>query len=195
MTLGVRARVQATRLCEELRQEQDRSSHLEKIKKNQEQNLRDLTLKLEEAEQQALKAGKRTIQKLETRVRERHHTTPPYTDTRPLIHLIHHLPSPSSSCQIKELENELDQEQKRHTETVKNLRKGERRLKELIFQTEEDHKTNQRMQELVEKLQNKLKSYKRQIEDAVSRGVVALDFKLQEYSNSISQYQYSSTAQ
>ncbi|XP_033500115.1 myosin-16-like [Epinephelus lanceolatus] len=124
----------ATRLCEELRQEQDRSSHLEKIKKNQEQNIRDLTLRLEEAEQQALKAGKRAIQKLETR--------------------------------IKELENDLDQEQKRHMETVKNLRKGERRLKELIFQTEEDHKTNQRMQELVEKLQNKLKSYKRQIEDA-----------------------------
>ncbi|XP_049924440.1 myosin-16-like [Epinephelus moara] len=124
----------ATRLCEELRQEQDRSSHLEKIKKNQEQNIRDLTLRLEEAEQQALKAGKRAIQKLETR--------------------------------IKELENNLDQEQKRHMETVKNLRKGERRLKELIFQTEEDHKTNQRMQELVEKLQNKLKSYKRQIEDA-----------------------------
>ncbi|XP_040918611.1 myosin-16-like [Toxotes jaculatrix] len=60
----------ATRLCEELRQEQDRSSHLEKIKKNQEQNLRDLTLRLEEAEQQALKAGKRTIQKLETRIKE-----------------------------------------------------------------------------------------------------------------------------
>uniref|UniRef100_A0A3P8V2F2 Myosin-16-like n=1 Tax=Cynoglossus semilaevis TaxID=244447 RepID=A0A3P8V2F2_CYNSE len=124
----------ATRLCEELRQEQDRSSHLEKVKKNYEQSIRDLTVKLEEAEQQALKAGKRTIQKLETK--------------------------------IKELENELDQEQKRHTETVKNLRKGERRLKELIFQTEEDHKTNQRMQELVEKLQNKLKSYKHQIEEA-----------------------------
>ncbi|XP_071762474.1 myosin-16-like [Centroberyx gerrardi] len=129
-----KAVIDATRLCEELRQEQDRSSHLEKIKRNQEQNLRDLMLKLEEAEQQALKAGKRTIQKLETK--------------------------------IKELENELDQEQKRHVETVKNLRKGERRLKELVFQTEEDHKTNQRMQELVEKLQNKLKSYKRQIEDA-----------------------------
>lgn len=63
--------LQATRLCEELRQEQERSSHLEKVKKNQEQNLRDLTLRLEEAEQQALKAGKRTIQKLETKVRSR----------------------------------------------------------------------------------------------------------------------------
>ncbi|XP_073350991.1 myosin-16-like [Pagrus major] len=137
-----KAMTDATRLCEELRQEQDRSSHLEKIKKNQEQNLRDLTLKLEEAEQHALKAGKRTIQKLETRIRE--------------------------------VENELDQEQKRHMETVKNLRKGERRLKELIFQTEEDHKTNQRMQELVEKLQNKLKSYKRQIEDAEEQANTSL---------------------
>lgn len=52
-------------------------------------------------------------------------------------------------------------------ETVKTLRKNERRLKELVFQTEEDHKTNQRMQELVEKLQNKMKVYKRQIEEAV----------------------------
>lgn len=52
-------------------------------------------------------------------------------------------------------------------ETVKTLRKNERRLKELVFQTEEDHKTNQRMQELVEKLQNKLKVYKRQIDEAV----------------------------
>ena len=66
------------------------------------------------------------------------------------------------------MESELDGEQKRHVETVKTLRKNERRLKELVFQTEEDHKTNQRMQELVEKLQNKLKSYKRQIEEAVS---------------------------
>lgn len=69
--------------------------------------------------------------------------------------------------QIKELETELDSEQKRHVETVKSLHKNERRLKELIFQTDEDHKTNQRMQELVEKLQNKLKIYKRQIEEAV----------------------------
>lgn len=70
--------------------------------------------------------------------------------------------------QAKELDSELDAEQKRHVETVKALRKNERRLKELTFQSEEDQKTNQRMQELVEKLQSKLKSYKRQIEETVS---------------------------
>lgn len=74
--------------------------------------------------------------------------------------------------QVKELDTELDSEQKRHVETVKTLQKNERRLKELVFQTEEDHKTNQRMQELVEKLQNKLKAYKRQMEEAVGVSVL-----------------------
>uniref|UniRef100_A0AAY4BTY9 Myosin heavy chain n=1 Tax=Denticeps clupeoides TaxID=299321 RepID=A0AAY4BTY9_9TELE len=130
----------ATRMAEELRQEQDHAMHLEKIKKNNEITIKDLQLKVEEAEQLALKAGKRTIQKLEARV----------------------------------METDLDSEQKRHVETVKVLRKNERRLKELIFQTEEDHKTNQRMQELVEKLQSKLKSYKRQIEEAEEQANTSL---------------------
>lgn len=65
------------------------------------------------------------------------------------------------------MELELDSEQKRHAETVKTLRKNERRLKELLFQSEEDQKNQQRMQELVERLQNKMKAYKRQVEEAV----------------------------
>ena len=51
---------------------------------------------------------------------------------------------------------------------MKTLRKNERRLKELVFQSEEDQKNQQRMQELVDRLQNKMKAYKRQLEDAVS---------------------------
>lgn len=62
---------------------------------------------------------------------------------------------------------ELDSEQKRHAETVKTLRKNERRLKELLFQSEEDQKNQHRMQELVERLQNKMKAYKRQVEETV----------------------------
>ncbi|KAG7459989.1 hypothetical protein MATL_G00216420 [Megalops atlanticus] len=60
----------ATRMAEELRQEQDHCIHLEKIRKNNEITIKDLQLKMEEAEQLALKAGKRTIQKLETRIKE-----------------------------------------------------------------------------------------------------------------------------
>lgn len=55
-------------MAEELRQEQDHAAHLEKIKKNNEITIKELQLKVEEAEQIALKAGKRTIQKMETKV-------------------------------------------------------------------------------------------------------------------------------
>jgi len=48
----------------------------------------------------------------------------------------------------------------------KNLRKCERRIKELTFQTDEDKKNHDRMQDLVDKLQQKIKTYKRQIEEA-----------------------------
>lgn len=37
-----------------------------------------------------------------------------------------------------------------------------------LFQSEEDKKNNVRLQDLVDKLQNKMKAYKRQAEEAVS---------------------------
>ena len=73
-----------------------------------------------------------------------------------------------SGFQVRELEMELDSEQRRHAETQKNLRKADRRLKELAFQVEEDRKNMERLQDLVDKLQAKIKTYKRQIEEAVS---------------------------
>ncbi len=66
------------------------------------------------------------------------------------------------------METELDTEQKRHQESIKGLRKHERRIKELAFQSEEDHKAQERMQDMIDKLQNKIKTYKRQVEEAVS---------------------------
>ena len=68
--------------------------------------------------------------------------------------------------QIHELESENEMEQHRHQETLKELRKNDRRLKELVFQIEEDRKNQVRLQDLAEKLQNKIKVYKRQIEEA-----------------------------
>ncbi|XP_066529702.1 myosin-16-like [Hoplias malabaricus] len=65
-----KAIIDATRMSEELRQEQDHCSHLEKIKKSNELMIKDLQHKVEEAEELALKAGKRAIQKLEVRVKE-----------------------------------------------------------------------------------------------------------------------------
>lgn len=55
-------------MAEELKKEQDTSAHLERMKKNLEQTVKDLQLRLDEAEQLALKGGKKQIQKLEARV-------------------------------------------------------------------------------------------------------------------------------
>ncbi|KAL4833514.1 hypothetical protein H8958_021956 [Nasalis larvatus] len=79
--------------------------------------------------------------------------------------------------QVRELEAELDAEQKKHAEALKGVRKHERRVKELAYQVaspesplpaqaEEDRKNLARMQDLVDKLQSKVKSYKRQFEEA-----------------------------
>lgn len=56
-------------MAEELKKEQDTSAHLERMKKNMEQTIKDLQMRLDEAEQIALKGGKKQVQKLEARVR------------------------------------------------------------------------------------------------------------------------------
>ena len=46
------------------------------------------------------------------------------------------------------------------------MRKSERRIKELTYQQDEDRKNHERMQALIDQLQGKIKSYKKQIEEA-----------------------------
>ncbi|KAJ3605534.1 hypothetical protein NHX12_027579 [Muraenolepis orangiensis] len=124
----------AAMMAEELKKEQDTSSHLERMKKNLEVTVKDLQHRLDEAENLAMKGGKKQLQKLESRVRD--------------------------------LESEVDNEQRRGAEAVKGVRKYERRVKELTYQTEEDKKNGCRLQDLVDKLQMKVKAYKRQSEEA-----------------------------
>uniref|UniRef100_A0A3P8X4Q6 Myosin heavy chain 7 n=1 Tax=Cynoglossus semilaevis TaxID=244447 RepID=A0A3P8X4Q6_CYNSE len=121
-------------MAEELKKEQDTSAHLERMKKNMEQTIKDLQHRLDEAEQIALKGGKKQLQKLEARV--------------------------------KELENEVESEQKKASDAIKGVRKYERRIKELTYQTEEDRKNLMRLQDLVDKLQLKVKSYKKAAEES-----------------------------
>lgn len=52
---------------------------------------------------------------------------------------------------IRELEIELGSVQSRTSETYKAFQKAERRIKELQFQQEEDHKNQDRMSELASK--------------------------------------------
>merc|ERR1712212_1434172 len=67
---------------------------------------------------------------------------------------------------ICELESELDAETRRYGDVTKNLRKSERSIKELSFAADEDRKNHERMQALIDQLQGKVKSYKKQIEEA-----------------------------
>merc|ERR1712066_140454 len=65
-----------------------------------------------------------------------------------------------------ELESELDAESRRCADAQKCLRKAERKISELAHQQDEDRKNHERMQALVDQLQGKVKSYKKQIEEA-----------------------------
>merc|ERR1711881_389224 len=71
-----------------------------------------------------------------------------------------------SEQRVRELEVELDNEQRRHSDSAKGLRKQDRRLKELAFQSDEDHKNQDRLQSMIDALQGKIKAFKHQAEEA-----------------------------
>merc|ERR1711970_864494 len=128
------AMVDAARLADELRGEQEIAMGLERDKKLLEAQVKDAQNRFDEAEQNALKGGKKAIAKMETRIRE--------------------------------LESEYDAESRRLADAQKNLRRSERTVKELAYTQEEDRKNHERMQALIDQLQGKIKSYKKQIEEA-----------------------------
>merc|ERR1712102_261808 len=129
-----KAMVDAARLADELRSEQELAQCFEKDRKLLECQVKDMQQRLDEAETNALKGGKKAMNKMETRIRE--------------------------------LESELDAENRRLSDAQKNLRKSERRIKELAYSADEDRKNHERMQGLIDQLQSKIKSYKKQIEEA-----------------------------
>merc|ERR1719507_867516 len=126
--------IDAARLADELRGEQDAAQGLERDKKLLEAQVKDAQSRLDEAEQNALKGGKKAMAKMDTRIRE--------------------------------LESELDAENRRNGDAQKNLRKSERTVKELAYTQDEERKNHERMQALIDQLQGKIKSYKKQIEEA-----------------------------
>lgn len=75
----------AAMMAEELKKEQDTCAHLERMKKNMEQTIKDLQHRLDEAEQIAMKGGKKQVQKLEARVNRPH----PSQCCWKLQHLLH----------------------------------------------------------------------------------------------------------
>ena len=129
-----KAMIDAARLADELRAEQEHSGQQEKAKRTLESQIVELEHRLADANEIAAKGGRNAMAKLESR--------------------------------IIELEIELGSVQSRTSDTYKAFQKAERRIKELQFQQEEDHKNQDRMSDLASKLQQKIKTYKKQIEEA-----------------------------
>merc|ERR1712001_58590 len=129
-----RAMVDAARLADELRAEQDHSTAQGKAKRALETQISEVELRLTEANEVAAKGGRNQMANLESRVRE--------------------------------LEVELGTIQSKTSESYKAFQKAERHVKELQFQKDEDLKNQDRMSELATKLQQKIRTYKKQIEEA-----------------------------
>merc|ERR1712149_60995 len=129
-----RAMVDAARLADELRAEQDHANAEGRGKRSLDTQLAELENRLSEAEAAAMKGGKAAMSKLEMKIRE--------------------------------LEVELGGVQSRTQENYKAFQRAERRIKELQFQQDEDKKNQDRMSDLAQKLQAKIKTYKQQIEEA-----------------------------
>merc|ERR1711936_38171 len=129
-----KAMVDAARLADELRAEQDHSGAQEKAKRALDTQVAELENRLAEANEAAAKGGRNAMAKLEGRIRE--------------------------------MEMELGGIQSKTSETYKAYQKSERRIKELMFQRDEDKKNSDRITELAQKLQQKIKTYKKQIEEA-----------------------------
>merc|ERR1719291_1027002 len=129
-----RAMIDAARLADELRSEQDFAQSLERERRLLEAQVKDMQARVDEAQTQALKGGKKAMTRMDTRIRE--------------------------------LESEMDAENRRNADSQKNMRRSERKIKELSYQQDEDRKNHERMQALIDQLQGKIKSYKKQFEEA-----------------------------
>merc|ERR1712051_534123 len=129
-----KAMIDAARLADELRAEQDHSTSLHATKKSLEAQLGEMESRLADAESHAMKEGKNALSKLELRIRE--------------------------------LEAELGTTQAHTTESVKAFQRADLKVKELKFAQDEDKKNQERMSDLASKLQQKIKTYKQQIEEA-----------------------------
>lgn len=126
-----RVQTELKHTVEHLHEEQERIVKIEAVKKSLEIEVKNISVRLEEVEANAIVGGKRIISKLEAR--------------------------------IKDMELELDEEKRRHAETIKILRKKERSLKEVMIQCEEDQKNIALLQDSLEKTSQKVNIYKRQL--------------------------------
>merc|ERR1712173_480800 len=117
-------------------EEQTKVVKIDSAKKALENEVRSLSVKIEEIETNSVATSKRTIQKMEIR--------------------------------IQELEVMINEEKKSHASTMSELHMKEQSIKQLLLQSEEDRKNILILQESLDRLNEKNKMYKRQLEEQES---------------------------
>jgi len=111
-----------------LEQESERVIKMESLKKALENEMKQLTVRAEEAEATAISTSKKIVAKLESRIRD--------------------------------MELEVEDERRLNVDAQKQLRKREHRMKEIMAQAEEDQKNMQLLQDMIDKLNEKVTNFR-----------------------------------
>jgi chromosome segregation ATPase len=75
-------------------------------------------------------------------------------------------PKLSLKLKIAELQTAVDSEQRNYQEALRLIKNNDKRIRELAAENDDEKKTQARLQDLIDNLQNKIKVYKKQAEDA-----------------------------
>uniref|UniRef100_A0A0N5AUY4 Myosin head n=1 Tax=Syphacia muris TaxID=451379 RepID=A0A0N5AUY4_9BILA len=152
------AEADAMRLAEELRQEQDHQAHVDRMCKGLEVQIKEMQTQLDEAEQNALKGGKKVIAKLEQRV----HDLEVELDGEQRRHQEVTKNVAKQERRVRELQFQVDEDKKNFE-----------RLQELVDKLQGKIKTQKRQLEEAEELANinlqKYRQIQHQLEDAEER--------------------------
>uniref|UniRef100_A0A1Q3G4T4 Putative myosin class i heavy chain n=1 Tax=Culex tarsalis TaxID=7177 RepID=A0A1Q3G4T4_CULTA len=157
-----KAMVDAARLADELRAEQDHAQTQEKMRKALEQQIKELQVRLDDAETNALKGGKKAIQKLEQRVRE----LEAELDSEQRRHTDAQKNLRKSERRIKELTFQSEEDRKNHE-----------RMQDLVDKLQQKIKTYKRQIEEAEEIAAlnlaKFRKAQQELEEAEERADIA----------------------
>ena len=176
-----KAMVDAARLADELRAEQDHVNTQAKAKQALESQMGELESRFQAANENAMRGGRAAMAKLESRIRElevrtiKDYLNKAYSVTLNTIDDLHELEpliavswftcnvlstekNPRSVyTKIRHFQVELSNVQGRTGESMKGHQRAERKIKEIQFQNDEDRKNQERMSDLATKLQSKVR--------------------------------------
>ncbi|ETN81715.1 myosin head [Necator americanus] len=167
--MGKKAAADAARLAEELRQEQEHSMHVERIRKGLEVQIKEMQIRLDEAEAAALKGGKKIIAQLETRIRSLEQEL----DGEQRRHQETDKNWRKSERRVKEVEFQLEEDKKNQERLTELIDKLQAKLKVFKRQVEEANLRTTFKEEVAATNLGKYRQLQAQLDDAEERADIA----------------------